>query len=197
MPRNDTAEQRIATLKRARAEDAVRKRQHVGDAIKRLTDSGSRVTFELVARRAGVSRQFLYGDKELRAAVEEARRQTPLFPRLAPAVDTDAAGLQTDLLLSREEITQLRAENSRLKTKLIERAAGAVLDGQDEALRNLTARNAELVRENANLRRQLGEAHQDLDAARSTNRDLITTLNRHRSQRDKSAISAAESAESN
>ena len=162
-----------------------------------LVDNGSRVTFELVARRAGVSRQFLYGDKELRAAVENARRQPPVSPRPATSVDTDTAGLQTDLLLTREEITRLRAENIKLKTKLIERAAGAVLDGQDEALRNLTARNAELVRENADLRRQLGGAHQDLDAARSTNRDLMTTLNRHRSRSGRSAISTVESVESN
>lgn len=193
MPTNNTAEQRIATLKRARVAESVRKRQCVADAIKKLADSGSRVTFELVARRAGVSRQFLYGDKELRTAVEDARRQTPASPRPSIAVGTDTAGLQTDLLLTREEITRLRAENNKLKTKLIERAAGTVLDGQDE-VRNLTSRNAELVRENADLRRQLGEAHQDLDAARSTNRELMATLNRHRSQSDRSAISTVESA---
>jgi hypothetical protein len=52
MPRNDTAERRISTLKRARAEDAARKRRSVADAIQKLADNGSRVTFELVARRA-------------------------------------------------------------------------------------------------------------------------------------------------
>jgi len=189
MPRNDTAEQRVATLKRARAEDAARKRVDVANAIKKLTDNGSRVTFELVARRAGVSRQFLYGDMELRAAVEDARRQPPASPRPAIAVDTDAAGLQTDLLLSREEITRLRAENNKLKTKLIERAASFVLDGQDEAVRNLTSRNAELVRENAEMRRQLADSREDLDAARATNRDLMTELNRHRPQKGRCDVS--------
>lgn len=179
MPRNDTAEQRIATLKRARAEDAACKRLNVADAIQKLTDNGSRVTFELVARRAGVSRQFLYGDTELRAAVEDARRQTPASPRSdIPAADT--AGLQTDILLAREEITRLRAENNKLKSKLVERAASAVLDGQDEALLGLTARNAELVRECAGLQRQLDTAHQDLAAARATNRELMTEFNRRR-----------------
>jgi regulator of replication initiation timing len=192
MPRNDTAEQRIATLKRARAEDAVRKRQYVADAIKKLTDNGSRVTFELVARRAGVSRQFLYGDKELRTAVEDARRQTPASPPPAITVDTDTAGLQTDLLLTREEITRLRAENNKLKTKLVERAASTVLDGQDETVRDLTTRNAELVRENAELRRQLADSHEDLDAARATNRDLMTTLNRHHPHKGRSDASSVE-----
>jgi Family of unknown function (DUF6262) len=178
MPRNDTAEQRIATLKRARAEDAARKRLSVADAIQKLADNGSRVTFELVARRAGVSRQFLYGDTELRAAVEDARRQTPTSPRPDIPASADTAGLQTDLLLAREEITRLRAENTKLKTKLVERAASTVLDDQAEALRGLTARNAELARECAGLQRQLDAAHEDLAAARSTNRELMTELNR-------------------
>jgi Family of unknown function (DUF6262) len=178
MPRNDTAEQRIATLKRARAEDAARKRLNVTDAIRKLAGNGSRVTFELVARRAGVSRQFLYGDTELRAAVEDARRQTPSSPRPSIPASGDTAGLQTDILLAREEITRLRAENNKLKTKLVEHAASAVLDGQDEALRGLTVRNAELVRECAGLQRQLDAAHEDLAAARATNRDLMTELNR-------------------
>lgn len=167
--------------------DAARKRAHVADAIQKLTDNGSRVTFELVARRAGVSRQFLYADKQLRAAVEDARRSTPVSPRPAVTVDTDTAGLQTDLLLAREEITRLRAENNRLTTKLIERAAGAVLDSQDEAVRNLTTRNAGLVRENADLRGQLARTNEDLDAARATNRDLMTELNRHPKSRSTGA----------
>jgi hypothetical protein len=194
MPRNDTAGQRIATLKRARAEDAVRKRQYVADAIQNLTDNGSRVTFELVARRAGVSRQFLYGDKELRAAVENARRQAPVSPRPAIAVHADTAELQTDLLLTREEITRLRTENNKLKTKLIERAASSVLDGHDEAVRTLTARSAELVRENADLRRQLTQTHEDLDAAKATNRDLMTALNRPRPLNARSDGSTVDSA---
>jgi len=177
MPSN-TADRRIATLKQARAEDAARKRRNVADAIQKLTDNGSRVTFGLVARRAGVSRQFLYGDSELRAAVEDARHHTPTTPRANTSVDCDAKGLQTDVLLAREEITRLRAENTKLKSKLVEHAAKAILDGQDETVRALTMRNAELVRECAGLQRQLNVANEDLAAARATNRDLMTELNR-------------------
>ena len=182
MARTSTAEQRIAALKRARVEDSARKRRSVTDTIQRLTDNGSRVTFELVARHAGVSRQFLYGDKELRAAIEQARSGPPLVAA-TQVMTIDADGLQTDLLLAREEISRLRAENTKLKTKLVERAANAVLDGQDEALQNLTTRNPDLVRENADLRRQLAHGQQDLDAARATNRDLMTELNRHHRKR--------------
>ena len=177
MPSNNTAERRISTLKQARAEDAARKRRDVADAIQKLTDNGARVTFELVARRAGVSRQFLYGDTELRAAVEDARRQPPAHPWPDISTTADTTGLQTDLLLAREEIARLRAENNKLKTKLIERAASSVLDGQDEAIRGLTARNTELVREctgcNANL-----PWPTKTSPPPATNRDLMTELNR-------------------
>jgi Family of unknown function (DUF6262) len=180
MARTDMTEQRIAALKRARGEDSSRKRRSAIDTIQRLTDNGFRITFELVARHAGVSRQFLYGDKDLRAAIEQARREPPsVTPTQATTSETD--GLQTDLLLAREEITRLRAQNTKLKTKLVERAASTMLDGQDQDVCSLTARNAELVRECAGLHRQLDAAREDLAAARSTNRDLMTTLNRHHS----------------
>jgi Family of unknown function (DUF6262) len=177
MARTDIAEQRIAALKQARAEDSARKRRNVNDTIQRLTDNGTRVTFELVARQAGVSRQFLYGDKALRAAVEQARHQPPV-PRSDPPT-TEPDGLLTDLMLAREEIKRLRSDNTKLQAKLIERAATAVLDGEDEAVRGLTTRNVELVRETAELRRQLTATNEDLGAARATNRDLMTEINRH------------------
>lgn len=60
----------------------------------------------------------------------------------------------------------------------LDQLAKAILDGQDETVRALTMRNAELVRECAGLQRQLNVANEDLAAARATNRDLMTELNR-------------------
>jgi len=179
----DTADQRrIAALQRARAHDAARKRQAVLDALQRMADNGVRVTFDLVARQAGVSRQFLYSDPQLRAAIEEARRRPPPAPHRDTFDDPD--GLRTDLLLAREEIKRLRAENTKLKAKLIEHIASSQLGSQDETQRELTARNAELAREANALRRQLTIAHEDLAAARDTNRDLMTELNRRQPRRE-------------
>ncbi|MFC4117011.1 hypothetical protein [Nonomuraea zeae] len=42
----------------------------------------------------------------------------------------------------------------------------------------------ELARETTSLRRQLATANEDLTAARNTNRDLMTELNRRRSRRE-------------
>lgn len=183
MSTDTAADRRTAALHRARAEDTARKHQSVLDTLQRLADNGIRVTFELVARRAGVSRQFLYGDSALRAAVEEARQRPPTAPRRDPAPN-DGDGLRTDLLLAREEIQRLRSQNTKIKAKLIERVADEVLDEQEETATRLVTRNAELVRETATLRRQLAAAQQDLDASRATNRDLMTELNRRQPRRD-------------
>lgn len=173
---------RIAALHQARAQETARKRQDVLDTLRAMTGNGVRVTFDLVARQARVSRQFLYSDPELRAAVEHARSRPPSTPLHDHTGDAD--GLRTDLLLAREEIKRLRSENAKLKTKLIQHVASSQLASDDEALRELTARNAELARETSSLRRQLATAHEDLAAARDTNRDLMTELNRRHSRRD-------------
>jgi chromosome segregation ATPase len=176
------AKRRIAALHQARARQAARKRQDVLKTLQKITGNGVRVTFDLVARQAGVSRQFLYSDPELRTAVEQARSRPASTPPRDPTGDT--SGLRTDLLLAREEIKRLRSENARLKTKLIQHVASSQLASDDETLREQTARNAELVREASSLRRQLATAHEDLAAARDTNRDLMTELNRRHSQRE-------------
>lgn len=178
----DPAVRRTAALQQARASQSARKRQDVLDALQAMADNGIRATFDLVARRAGVSRQFLYSDPGLRTAVEQARSKPPSKP--LPSVTGDADGLRTDLLLAREEIKRLRSENARLKTKLVQHVASAQLDSDDEKLHDLTARNAELAREASSLRRQLAAAHDDLAAARDTNRDLMNELNRRHNRRE-------------
>ena len=178
----DPAGRRVAALHQARASQSARKRQDVLDALQAMADNGIRATFDQVARRAGVSRQFLYSDPGLRTAVEQARSKPPSSP--ARDITADADGLRTDLLLAREEIKRLRSENTSLKAKLVQHVASSQLDSDDEKLRDLTARNAELAREESSLRRQLATAHEDLAAARDTNRDLMTELNRRHNRRE-------------
>lgn len=182
----DPAARRIAALHQARASQSARKRQDVLDTLQAMSDNGIRATFDLVARRAGVSRQFLYSDPGLRTAVEQSRSNPPSRPArdITAGVTSDADGLRTDLLLAREEIRRLQSENARLKTKVIQHVAASQLDSDDEKLRALTTRNAELAREDSNLRRQLTAAREDLDAARDTNRDLMSELNRRHNRRE-------------
>ena len=101
---------------------AQRKRQSALDraraAIMEAHQSGMPVTFQSIAARADVSRQWLYKNPELRAEIEKLRaRQTG--PQPIPAVQraSDASLRQRNVTLL-EENKRLRRENQELKQEL-------------------------------------------------------------------------------
>lgn len=107
-----------------------RARAALGD----LHATGMPITFQSVAHRAGVSRQWLYKNPELRAEVEKLRaRQTRPQPIPAAQRASDASLRQRNRLLL-EENKRLRRENHELKQEL------ATLLGE---LRNHPARGCE------------------------------------------------------
>jgi regulator of replication initiation timing len=92
--------------------------QRARAALAALHDAGAEVTFQSVAAHAGVSRQWLYKNAELRAEVEKLRaRQNG--PQLVPAAQrtTDASLRQRNLMLLKEN-KRLRRENGELKQEL-------------------------------------------------------------------------------
>ena len=98
-------------------------------ALRDLEDAGHLVTFEAVARKAGVSRSWLYSQPEIRAKIDEprVRRRSPtarLTPQRQRATD--------DSLLRRLEATakrmrQFEEDNRQLRRALAE-ALGAALE---------------------------------------------------------------------
>jgi len=96
---------------RRRSADAVARARA---AIDELTFSGEQVSFQAVARRAGVSRQWLYTRPELRAEIERLRathadRSGPSVP--APERSSDAS--------LRQRLESL-LENGRLHNQVAE-----------------------------------------------------------------------------
>ncbi|MGB0092496.1 MAG: DUF6262 family protein [Solirubrobacteraceae bacterium] len=83
-----------------------------------LHDAGVEITFQTVAAHAGVSRQWLYKNSELRAEVEKLRARQ-MGPRPIPAAQrsSDASLRQRNLMLL-EENKRLRRENGELKQEL-------------------------------------------------------------------------------
>jgi hypothetical protein len=73
------------------------------------------------------------------------------------------------------ENTQLRDRLSEALGEQVWRESGLGGPGHVEDLRR---RNTELEQQVVELRRQLGEKDDDLDAARITNRELMASLNR-------------------
>jgi Family of unknown function (DUF6262) len=98
-------------------------------ALAALGADGSAISFQAVARRAGVSRQWLYTQPELRARIEQLRARRPAAP--AAAVP-DAQRAREQSLRQRNETLladnrRLRAENQALREEL------AILYGRQRA----------------------------------------------------------------
>lgn len=89
-------------------------------ALRSLDAAGEAVTFDAVAKQAGVSRSWLYGQPDLRAEVERLRaahRRAPTSPVPARQRTSDASLLRR-LEAANTRVRQLTQENHRLRDQL-------------------------------------------------------------------------------
>ena len=86
-------------------------------ALRELEVGAQPVTFQSVARRARVSRQWLYGQPDLRAEIERLRER-PAPPAGLRATAASDASLRQRVQTLREEVQRLREENTALKNEL-------------------------------------------------------------------------------
>ena len=88
-------------------------------ALRDLDREGAAVSFQGVARRAGVSRQWLYTQPALRAEIERLRDRPPSIADGVPARQrATEASLRQRLETLRVENQRLREENASLKNEL-------------------------------------------------------------------------------
>lgn len=91
-------------------------------ALRRMDNAGSRVSFDAVAREAGVSRSWLYDQPDLRAEIERLRDRHR--PASGPVVPDRQRGSDASLLrrleLAAQRIRQLEQDNKRLRRTLAE-----------------------------------------------------------------------------
>jgi Family of unknown function (DUF6262) len=109
-----------------RKHDRAHERAHA--ALRDLDQRGKPITFQAVARHAGVSRQWLYTQPQLRAHIERLRaRQAPAASRVPDAERAREASL-------RQRNTTLLTENHRLRDQIAElKAELAIAYGQRRA----------------------------------------------------------------
>ncbi|MFE7935533.1 DUF6262 family protein [Streptomyces sp. NPDC057456] len=89
-------------------------------ALRSLDAAGEPVTFEIVAKRAGVSRSWLYAQPDLRAEIERLRaahRREPSSPVPARQRTSDASLLRR-LEAANARIRRLTEENQQLREQL-------------------------------------------------------------------------------
>ncbi|HEV7168321.1 MAG TPA: DUF6262 family protein [Micrococcaceae bacterium] len=88
--------------------------------LRELDRGGAAVSFEAVARHAGVSRAFLYTQPDLRAEIERLRATTRRAP--APAIPASQrasdASLLARLQAANERVRRLTEENDKLRRRL-------------------------------------------------------------------------------
>ena len=105
-----------------------------------MDTAGTPITFDALAREAGVSRSWLYTQTELRADVERLRtRQRPSRPvpeRQRPSTPRCRVGLE----IAAERIRQLETDNTRLRQALAEALGERRTTGRSNRERNTPTR---------------------------------------------------------
>jgi hypothetical protein len=168
-----------AAMTAGRRADTLRRRERVLKALSAATTGGQEISVSTIARQAGIDRTFLYRHRDLLERVHAAETQPANASGVGPVVSR--ASLQADLLAAHDRAVRLAARVQQLERRLSEslgeqawRESGL---GAPTDIDQLTQRIVTLEQHVVDLRLQLEERTQDLDAARATNRELMTRLN--------------------
>ncbi|HEY2551602.1 MAG TPA: DUF6262 family protein [Streptosporangiaceae bacterium] len=168
-----------AAMTDGRRSDTARRRQRVLKAVNDAAASGEEISVSGIARRAGVDRTFLYRHRDLLEQLHAAEAQPSPAPGTGPAVSR--ASLQADLLAAQQRASRLAARVHQLEHRLSEqlgqqawRESGLGAPADIDALNQKIIHLEQHV---TDLRLQLEERDQDLDAARAANRDMMTRIN--------------------
>jgi hypothetical protein len=172
-----TANPRTAAMAEGRRADTARRRQRVIKAINDTASRGDELNVAAIARSAGVDRTFLYRHRDLLGQIHAMATQPAAGPTTAPS----RASLQADLLAAQQRALRLAARIHQLEQRLSQllgeqawRESGL---GAPDDIDALKQRIVHLEQETVDLRIQLDERDEDLNAARTANRELITQLN--------------------
>jgi hypothetical protein len=167
-------------LVEGRRADSARRRQRVIKAINDASTAGGEISVSGIARAAGVDRTFLYRHADLLGQVHAAQVNPAAAQGDGPMVSR--ASLQADLANAQGQITRQAVHVRQLEKKLSEllgeqawRESGL---GAPADIDQLQRRISDLEQQVVDLRGQVQERDQELDAARAANRELIANLNR-------------------
>jgi hypothetical protein len=166
-------------LVRLRRADSSAKAARVLAALDAMVAAGESPQPAVLARKAGVSRRFIYDHPELRAEAE--RRAVEVTDRLAAGT---AASIRVTTASLRADLENAKALNHRLESQLGELLGHQVMAddlaaGSTRAQSDATgARIAELEQMLFEAREALAQSTEELEAARQINRELMARLNR-------------------
>jgi chromosome segregation ATPase len=108
--------QRLAEHARQRHQQALHRAQQT---LAEMNDAGEPVTVALIARRAGVSRSWIYTQPALRDRIGQLQRhRADADANRETITRASDDSLRQRLALAHERISQLRAENQQLRGAL-------------------------------------------------------------------------------
>jgi hypothetical protein len=171
---------KTTAMRAGRQADSARRRQRVAAALEKAAADGTEISVSGIARCAAVDRTFLYRHRDLLEKIHALEAAPPSAGTgQYPAVTR--ASLQADLLAAHERVLRLDARNRQLEKRLSEalgeRAWNESGLGAPADIDALNQKITHLEQQAADLRLQLSERDQDLNAARAANRELMTHLN--------------------
>ncbi|MET9039334.1 hypothetical protein [Streptomyces mirabilis] len=147
-------------------------------ALAEAAKDGQAVTVAAIARRAGVDRTFLYRHRDLLGQVHAQAADPPTVPGgRGPAVSR--ASLQADLAAADARLAaRVRRLEHRLSEVLGEQVWRESGVGGPDDTEQLRARITTLEQQVTDLELKLQDQGDDLNAARTANRELMAQLNR-------------------
>ena len=170
---------RSGPMLEGRQADSARRRQRVIAALDRAATDGAETSTSGIARAAGVDRTFLYRHRDLLEKIHALQAGPATGDSAGLAVTR--ASLQADLLAAHERASRLNTRVQHLEKRLSEtlgdqawRESGLGAPADIDALNQ---KITHLEQQVIDLRMQLEERDEDLAAARTTSRELMTQLN--------------------
>lgn len=180
--------ERSEPMRNARRIAGQHKRVLVLAAIEAALHRGSRLTIAGIAREAGVGRKFIYDHPDLRAEIELKSAQAAHHQAgdMIAAARVTGASLRADLENSRAQNRRLQQQLRSLERRLSElEGAALVADDLLPADMFIELADGQLAQRVSELEQQLFEAKdqlrrtvEELDAARTINRELMQRANR-------------------
>ncbi|MGW3950174.1 DUF6262 family protein [Streptomyces sp. NPDC004752] len=171
----------MTSMTDGRRADSARRRERVLKALDVLLRSDQDITVSGLARVARVDRTYLYRHRDLLERIHTAAAVPPEEGRIAAV---SRALLRADLTNALERNRRLAVRVRQLEKRLSENLGETAWQesglGSSADIDQLQRRITLLEQDLADIRGQLDERTEELDAARAANRELTRALNQAR-----------------
>jgi hypothetical protein len=172
---------RAAGMSTAKRRINTEKHERVTAVIAQIKDQGrdDQLKATVIARRAGVHRSFVSNHFAGQLAHAKAEIQSRFIAGLSGQTALSAASVRVEMETAKHQAREAQQEIRSLKTRLARTLGDQVADKHPEhrvssaTVKDLHAQVEQLLVAQGDLRRQLRESEEELEAARRLNRTLI------------------------